>query len=69
MESIEAEEFVEDVNGGGVELITKRLALESVVEVLNNEVLRVGGTETPEVDEERVPGVLLYVSVFESFEG
>jgi len=69
VESVETEELLEDIDGHGVELVTETLALESVVEVLHNEILGVGCAETPEVDEEGVPGVLLGVSVLESFEG
>jgi hypothetical protein len=69
MEGIEAEEFVQDIDGDGVELIAESLALESIVEILDDEVLGVSGGEAPKVNEERVPGVLLCVSVLESLEG
>ena len=40
-----------------------------LVEILDHEVLRVGGGETPEVDEKAVPRALLAVAVFQCFEG
>lgn len=40
-----------------------------MVEVADDEVLGVGGAETPEVDEEAVPGLAVGVAVFEGFEG
>jgi hypothetical protein len=49
--------------GGGLGVV------EGGVGVLDDEVLRVGGAEAPEVDEERVPGLTVLVPVPEGFEG
>jgi hypothetical protein len=67
VESVETEELVHDIDGGGVELVAESLALESIVEVLDNKILGVRGAETPEVDEKGVPGILFGVAVLESF--
>lgn len=45
------------------------IGLECFVEVLDDEVLRVRGAETPEVYKKAVPGILFLVAVFEGFEG
>ena len=68
-EGEEAEELVHGGDGDGVELVGEGRGLESVVEVLDDEVLRVCRGEAPEVDEERVPRLLLDVAVLESLEG
>lgn len=51
VESIETEEFVEDVDGGGVEFVLEAFALKSFIEILDDKILRVSGRETPEVNE------------------
>lgn len=39
------------------------------MEVLNDEVLGVSRAQSPKVDEQAVPAVLLFVAVLERFEG
>ena len=68
VKGIETEEFVEDIDGRRIKFVTETVRLKGVVEVLYDEILGVSGAKTPEINEERVPGVLLCVSMLESFE-
>lgn len=68
-EGEEAEELVHGGDGDGVELVGEGRGLQGVVEVLDDEVLRVCGGQAPEVDEERVPRLLLDVAVLEGLKG
>lgn len=63
VQSVEAEEVVEDLLRGCGEAGLERRGSEGAVEVLHNHVLCVRGGETVEVYEEAVPGLLLFVTV------
>ncbi|KAI6753987.1 hypothetical protein HG530_013163 [Fusarium avenaceum] len=65
----ELEELVHGGEGVGVQRGLGALLLEGLVEVLDYLVLRIGGGQAPEVDQEAVPGLLLLISVLESLEG
>lgn len=69
MQRIQAEQFPHQRQRLGVEFVLDAVRAEGLVEVLHDEVLRLGGTQTPKVDEEGVPGLLVFVAVFEGFEG
>lgn len=69
VECVKTEQLVNDVHRDGIELVRERLGLQSLVEVLDNEVLRMSSGETQEVDEEGVPGALLNVAVLKSLKG
>lgn len=68
MEGVEAEEFVHERYGLGVKFLRDGIGTQGLVEVFHDEVLRVGGTQAPEIDEEAVPGAFLLVTVFEGLE-
>lgn len=69
VQSKELEQAVHNTDRGGVQLVRKGLGLQSIVKVLDNEVLGVCGGQAPEVDEEGVPRLLLDVTVLECLEG
>ena len=51
------------------ELRHNGLGLQGIMEVLNDEILGVSRAQSPKVDEQAVPAVLLFVAVLERFEG
>jgi hypothetical protein len=59
---------VQEGDGVSVEGGSGLGVVEGGVGVLDEEVLRVGGAEAPEVGEERVPGLAVLVPVPEGFE-
>ncbi len=65
----EAEERVHDSDGLRIQLVGERLGLQGVVKVLDNQVLRVGSRQAPEVDEEGVPRALLHITVLQRLKG
>lgn len=69
VQCVETEEFVQEGDGVGVEGGSSRFGGERFVEVLDDEILRVCGAEAPEIDEEAVPGVFVFVTVPQGFEG
>lgn len=69
VQGAEAEELVQEGDGVSVEGGGGLGVVEGGVGVLDDEVMRAGGAEAPEVDEERVPGLAVLVPVPEGFEG
>ncbi|TKW50409.1 hypothetical protein CTA1_8296 [Colletotrichum tanaceti] len=69
VEGVEAEEPVQQGDGGGVEAGGGGRVVEGLVEVLDDHVLGVGGAEAPEVNEQAVPRLLVLVAVAEGLEG
>lgn len=69
MEGVEAEELLHQGEGVWIQVLFDTVGAEGVVEVFDHEVLRLGGAEAPEIDEEAVPRLLVFVAVFERFEG
>jgi hypothetical protein len=64
----ELEELVEKGQGVGIERGLCGFVLEGFVEVLHDLVLSVGSGQTPKVNQQAVPGLLLFISVLESLE-
>lgn len=69
VEGVQAEERVHQGLGVLVQSGRELGGGDGVVEVLDDQVLGVGGGQAPEVDEEAVPGALLGVAVLEGLEG
>lgn len=69
MQGVQTEQLAHEGQSVRVQLVSDGGGAEGVVEVFDDEVLRLGGAETPEVDEEAVPGLVVFVAVFERFEG
>lgn len=65
----ESEELVHEALGLGVQGGGELGRRDGLVEVLDDEVLRVGSGQAPEVDQQTVPGALLGVTVLEGLEG
>ncbi len=60
---------MKNADGFRVKLVFETVVLEGVVEVLDHEVLRVRCAEAPEVDEKRIPGVFLHITMLQGLEG
>ena len=69
MQRVQTEEAAHETRSFGVKRGGKFGRCDSLVEVPDHDVLREGGGETPEVDEEAVPRALLDVALLEGFEG
>ena len=69
VQGVETEQLVQGGGGLGAERGAQLGRVDGVVEVLHDQVLRVGGRQAPELNQERVPRALLDIAVLERLEG